>query len=141
MHAPPAAELALSRLHAASLAAGTLAGCALLAVVDPNEGGPYPSCPTQVLLGLDCPACGTLRGTHALLRGRVAQALDHNLLLLVAAPVAALVWLGWVARAVGRPWSAPRLPGWAVPAAIAAALVFAVVRNIAPPGLGWLDSA
>lgn len=136
-----AAGLTPGRTRAAALAAGAVAGCVVLAVADPSEGGLYPSCPTQVLLGADCPACGTLRGTHALLRGRPGQALDHNLLLLVAVPVAAIVWLGLVARALGHPVRAPRLPRWVLPAVIVVAVAFTVVRNIRPAGLAWLDSA
>lgn len=129
------------RSGAASLALTAVAGCAVLAVADPDDGGLYPRCPTQVLLDADCPACGTLRGLHALTRGRVGEALDHNLLLLVAGPVAALVWLAVVGQAVGRPVRVPSLPRWAGPALIVVAVVFTVVRNLGPGGLAWLDSA
>ncbi|MGV3757991.1 MAG: DUF2752 domain-containing protein [Actinomycetota bacterium] len=129
------------RARAGSLALAAVAGCAVLAVADPSEGGPYPRCPTQVLLGLDCPACGTLRGLHALSRGRVGQALDHNLLLVVAVPVAAIVWLALLGQAAGRPVRLPAPPRWAVPAVVVAAVAFTIVRNLGPGGLGWLDSA
>mgnify|MGYP001431419616 CR=1 FL=1 len=155
------ADSGLGRAQAAVLTVGAVAGCAVLAALDPeveeaaaspgawttivdgypSEGGPYPSCPTQVLLGLDCPACGTLRGGHALLRGRLGQSLDHNLLLVVAVPVAVVAWVVLAARALGRPVAAPRLPRWAVPAAIAVAAVFTVVRNLDLGPLAWLDSA
>jgi len=135
------ADPGLGRAQAAVLALGAVAGCAVLAAVDPAEGGPYPACPTRVLLGLDCPACGTLRGGHALLHGRVAQALDHNVLLVVAVPVAVVAWVVLVARALGRPVAAPRVPRWALGAAIAVAVAFTVLRNLGPAGLGWLDSA
>jgi len=140
---PP--QLAPDRRHAASLAAGALLGCALLALVDPDESGPYPPCPTQALLGLDCPACGTLRGVHALSRGRIVEALDHNLLLLLAAPIGLLVWLGWVRAALGRPpivtLDARRVPRWTVPALALLAGAFAILRNLPLEGLAWLGSA
>jgi len=118
-----------------------VAGCAILAASDPEDGGLYPRCPTQAVLGLDCPACGTLRGLHSLTRARVAEALDHNLLLLVAVPLAALVWLALVSQAVGRPVRPPTLPRWALPTIVGVALVFTVVRNLGVGGLAWLDSA
>lgn len=138
--APVVSAVGPDRTRAASLALGAVAGCALLAVADPEDGGLYPRCPTQVLLGADCPACGTLRGLHSLTRGRIGEALDHNLLLLVAAPIGALVWVALVGQALGRPVQVPALPRWAVPAVVVVALVFTVVRNVGPGGLAWLDS-
>lgn len=134
--APP-----LGRRRSTLLAVGALAGCALLALADPDDGGPYPTCPTRALLGLDCPACGTLRGVHAALRGRVGEALDHNLLLLVALPVAALTWVSWLTEAlVGRAVHL-RWPPWALPGAIVLAAAFGLARNLPGDGLGWLASA
>lgn len=137
---PAAVAPAIGRRRAALLAAGVLAGCALLAVADPDEGGPYPTCPTRALLGLDCPACGTLRGVHAALRGRLGEALDHNLLLLVGLPLAAVVWAGWLAEARGGNLPRPRWPSWALPVGVALAIAFTVARNLPVEGLGWLAS-
>jgi hypothetical protein len=134
-------RLGPDRGRAATLAAGALAGCALLAVVDPNAPGRYPLCPTKALFGLDCPACGTLRGLHSLTRGRLLEALDHNLLLLVAVPIMAWAWVGLVARALGRPWTPPALPRWGLAAVVVVLVAFAVVRNLGLTGLTWLDSA
>lgn len=139
--APVVAQAGPDRTRAAALAAAAVAGCAILAASDPEDGGLYPRCPTQAVLGLDCPACGTLRGLHSLTRARVAEALDHNLLLLVAVPLAALVWLALVSQAVGRPVRPPTLPRWALPTIVGVALVFTVVRNLGVGGLAWLDSA
>jgi hypothetical protein len=130
----------LGRGRAAALAATALAGCTLLALVDPDEGGPYPTCPTRLLLGLDCPACGTLRGVHAAAHGRLLEALDHNLLLLVALPLAALLWLRWVAEAAGRPPRPLTWPRWALPVAVVVAVTFAVVRNLPGAAPAWLAS-
>lgn len=138
---PAVVAPAIGRRQAALLAAGALAGCALLAVADPDEGGPYPTCPTRALLGLDCPACGTLRGVHAALRGRLGEALDHNLLLLVALPLAAAVWAGWLAEALGGRVPRLRWPSWSLPVGIAVAMAFTVARNLPGEGLGWLASA
>lgn len=101
---------------------------------------PWPSiplCPTQALLHLDCPACGTTRGLVDLLQGDLVGALDHNLLLLVALPTVALAAAN---RWLGRP-RLPALPRWALPAVVVLLAAFTVVRNLALPGLAWLDSA
>lgn len=129
------------RAVAATLAAGAVTGCAMLALVDPNEPGHYPVCPTQALLGLDCPACGGLRAVHALTHGDVVRALDHNVLLLVALPAALLTWWAWARVAVGRPARTVRWPSWAGATAIVVATVFAVARNVPIDALRWLDAA
>lgn len=61
--------------------AGGAAAVGLLALRDPNTAGSYGFCPLRALTGLDCPFCGGLRGTNALLHGDVATAIDHNALL------------------------------------------------------------
>lgn len=123
------------------MAIGAVCACALVALVDPDDGGPYPTCPTRALLGIDCPACGTLRGLHALSRGRVVEALDHNLLLVLAVPIGALVWWHWFRAAIGRPTRVVTLPAWAVPAGVVLAVTFAVLRNLPVPGWAWLASS
>ena len=85
----------------APIAAGlaVLAACGLVFAVDPNEPGHYPLCPTRALLGIDCPGFGLMRGTHDLLHGNIAGAVDHNLLIPVLVPLVLLLWLGWLKRA------------------------------------------
>lgn len=134
-----ATRVELARRGAASLAVGALGTCAVLALADPGDSG-FPLCPTRALLGIDCPACGTLRGLHALFRGRPGQALDHNLLLLVAVPLGLLLWVGWVATAIGRPGPDLRAPRWLVPVAVGGALTFTVLRNLPGGALSWLGS-
>lgn len=133
-------RLAAERATPASLALAALCGCALIALVDPNEGGRYPTCPTRAILGIDCPACGTLRGLHALSRGQVGRALDHNVLLLLAVPIGLVVWWRWVRGALGRPVRPISLPGWAVPGSVLIAAIFAVLRNLDIGALSWLAS-
>lgn len=134
-------RLGTERAVPATMALGAVCGCAFIALVDPNEAGRYPVCPTRALLGIDCPACGTLRGLHALSRGHLATALNHNVLLLLAVPIGTVIWWRWVMTALGRPVSERELPSWAVPAAIVVATVFAVARNLPIHSLSWLDSA
>jgi hypothetical protein len=134
-------RLGAERATPASLAIGAVCGCAVLALVDPNEGGRYPVCPTRALLGIDCPACGTLRGLHALSRGQVGAALDHNILLAVAVPLGAYVWLQWVRAAAGRPMRTLAFPRWLLPGVVVIATLFTIVRNLPGGPLPWLDSA
>ena len=133
-------RLGEARAVPASLALGAVCAGAVVALVDPDGGGPFPTCPTRALLGVDCPVCGTLRGVHALSRGRLVEALDHNLLLLVAVPVGLVAWWGWVRAAVGAPVPARTVPRWAIGVAIVVAAAFGVVRNLPLEGLGWLGS-
>jgi hypothetical protein len=121
------------------LGAAALCGCVAVAAADPGDDG-APLCASRAVFGVDCPFCGGLRTTNALLRGNVGSALDHNVVLAVALPVAVLMWVWWV-------WSAWRddaspAPAGSVPpvwlSVVAGVLVvaFGVVRNFS--GAGWM---
>jgi len=117
------------------LAAG--AGLGYLAVVDPNQPGHYPLCPTKYLLGIDCPGCGLMRGTHDLLHGNVAGALDHNVLIAVLAPLAVIAWLVWAWRSwTGRYPAVTRLHArrrnHVMIFSLVVLVAFGVVRNLVP---------
>jgi len=121
---------------------GLVVGLSLLAyvaLVDPARGGLYPRCPSRLLLGLDCPFCGGLRGTHDLLHGDLAGALDHNLLLPAYLVAAAVLGVGYVLLPLTG-WEAPRvrLPRWAVIGAVAVVVTFTLARNL--PGFDYLAS-
>src|SRR5262245_42044013 len=127
--APESVTLRL-RLSRLAMLAGGLFVTGYVFRVDPQEGGAYPLCPSRVLLGIDCPLCGGLRGTHDILHGHVREALDHNILLpvyLAAIAVAAGLYLLPI---VGRPARSLRFPRWAFPATVVALAVFTVVRNL-----------
>jgi hypothetical protein len=125
-----ASRISAERRRAAALVGGALAGCAVLALVDPNVPGRYPVCPTRALLGFDCPACGTLRGLHAALHGDVLAAIDHNALLLLALPLAA-IWLVCAALPLaGRPAATWHPPRWVVVVGVVTAAAFAIARNV-----------
>jgi hypothetical protein len=94
-----------SRRLVAPLALGavTLCAAAYVGLVDPNEPGHYPLCPTKALTGLDCPGCGGLRATHALVSGDLVGALDHNaFVVLVVVPLVVVAWVTWLARCWGE---------------------------------------
>lgn len=120
--------------------AGLAGVTAYLFLLDPDRNGVYPPCPSRTLLGLDCPACGGLRGTHALLHGRIGEALDHNLLLPGLLGVAALFLGLWLLPLVGRPERRLHLPRWATGLAIGVLMAFAVARNLPYDALDFLAS-
>lgn len=106
------------------------AAAALVATVDPNEPGHYPSCVFRMLTGWYCPGCGTLRAAHDLLHGDVLAALDMNVLAVLALPVVVASWLAWLRRAATgapRSWLAPR---WFATGVVVVFVVFAVARNV-----------
>ncbi|MDY7100253.1 MAG: DUF2752 domain-containing protein [Actinomycetota bacterium] len=122
------------------VAAFAAVGCLVAGLVDPGGSSVLPGCPFFEMTGLDCPGCGISRGAHALARGDVATALDHNVLLAVLVPGAIVAWLAWFGRSVGLPIGRYRPStrvAWAVVAVIAA---FGVVRNLPIDALFVLDA-
>lgn len=112
--------------------AAVLAGLAgpplgLLALVDPERPGRYPTCPFRWATGLDCPGCGSLRALHDLLHGGVLQAVDHNALLVLLLPVLVLGAVSWVR---GRPQPALFLGRRFGRLVLVTVLVWAVARNL-----------
>jgi hypothetical protein len=116
----------------------TLTGYVFLA--DPDQGGTYPRCPSKMLLGVDCPFCGGLRGTNALLHGRIGEALDHNLLLPALLAVFAVMATMGLLMVVGRPLPPFNLPRWLKVTAVAVLVAFTVTRNLPVDGLEYLAS-
>lgn len=112
-------------------AAAAAAGCAVLALVDPAEAQWYPACPFRMVTGLSCPACGSLRGLHALLRGDVVAAAGANLLLLAALPAMAYAWTWWASLRMGGPrLPRPRLGAGVQWGMLAVALTYGLLRNL-----------
>jgi len=106
-------------------------------------GGAYPRCLFYETTGYYCAGCGATRALHALLHGRVLDALHDNVLFVALLPVALGLILKWAAPA----WRENRWP--AVPlepralvargAALAVlAAVFMVVRNLPGTPFDWL---
>lgn len=66
---------------------------ALYYAVDPSHSAWLPQCPFHALTGWECPACGGQRALHALLHGRLGEAVRFNLFLVVSVPYfLAVVW-------------------------------------------------
>jgi hypothetical protein len=137
--AAPTSQFGLvgSRLVALGAAVGATT---LVGLVDPQGGGPYPLCPSRLLFGIDCPGCGGLRGTHDLLHGHVAEALDHNLLLPFVLGFMVLALGRWLMPLAGRPARPLNPPRWALAAALVVVVAFTVLRNLPVPALAWLGS-
>jgi hypothetical protein len=134
----PAARRGSPRRLAAPLGvlAATAAVFAYVGAVDPNEPGHYPVCPLLHLTGLYCPACGGLRGAHALAHGDLAASLGANALAVAGYAAFAVFWAAWLVRALrGRPTRGPQpraVHWWALGGLL---LAFTVVRNL-PFGTG-----
>ncbi|QZN87530.1 DUF2752 domain-containing protein [Cellulomonas sp. C5510] len=130
---------ALRRVASGPVLVAGAAGAALavLATVDPNRPGHYPTCPFLLLTGLYCPGCGSLRALHDLTQLDVAGAWGMNPLLVVALPLMVASWLAWTRRAVRGAPKARLLPGWTVNALLVLLLVYWVARNV-PALAPWL---
>jgi hypothetical protein len=102
-------------------------------LVDPNNpANAYPKCPMKALTGLDCPGCGGLRATNAMLHGDIGAAVDHNVLALVIVPVLAYLLVRWMAGQFGKQLPAIRLPSWGSWAVPAFMLAFTILRSVGP---------
>lgn len=128
--------------------AATIGGLGLatlyIGLVDPNEAGHYPLCPTKFMFGVDCPGCGGLRATHSLAHGDVAGAVSHNALFVLLVPVILFLLGRWVYRAwTGRtPAPTPESMRRGKRAMIALFIliaVFTVLRNV--PMFSYFGSA
>ncbi|MCP4437001.1 MAG: DUF2752 domain-containing protein [Actinomycetia bacterium] len=117
------------------LGAVTVCGCIAVAAADPGDSG-TPLCWSRAVFGVDCPFCGGLRATNALLRGNIGDALDHNVVLAVALPVTVLMWLWWMGRRLRGGDSEPkRIPLWISVTAAVLVVAFGIVRNFT--GTTW----
>lgn len=124
-------------LPVAATGLAAVVGSLYLRAVDPNVPGHYPGCPSQMLLGIDCPGCGGMRGTYDLLHGNIAGMADDNVLLVLAVPTAVIAFVVWAYRAwTGRVRSIdPRVQlrnNRIVVGIIVLVLAFGVVRNFVP---------
>ena len=106
-------------------------GLVILYFFKPGTSPIYPPCPFHLITGLYCPGCGSLRAIHALLHGRILNALDLNPLMVVSIP---FLGYGFISLALykirGR--GLPQLikhPFW-VWAIFVLIIVYTILRNI-----------
>lgn len=98
------------------------AGCAFLYLWEPGGAADVlPACPFHRLTGLCCAGCGATRALHALLHGRVAEALSMNALAALAVPPLFLAACFCPRRLLGK---------WQPAAALAAIALFFLLRNL-----------
>lgn len=139
-HTQPATDQRSRRRRMAPVVATGLVaivGSIYLRAVDPNVPGHFPGCPSQSLLGIDCPGCGGMRGTYDLLHGDLAGMVDDNILLVVAIPLAIVAFVVWAYRSwtgrrppfdIARQTRQTRMWVWV----LVGVLAFGVVRNFVP---------
>lgn len=86
-------DIAPSRFRLFMLFIG-IASLVFLYFWNPSEISSFPKCPFFAITGYQCPGCGTLRGIHALLHFRIADAWGHNPFMIVSIPVvfSLLLW-------------------------------------------------
>jgi len=111
-------------LRTAAPVAALLVAAALLLRFPPEQYAFYPQCPIHHFLGFLCPGCGATRALAALLHGHIAEAMQLNGLVTLSLPMVTL-WL-----VACRPLRWPQPPPAAIYAALTAAAVFTVVRNL-----------
>jgi hypothetical protein len=123
------------RQQAMALAAAAMAAALLLYCFPPSRYPFYAACPIHQMFGVSCPGCGGTRAVAALLAGRWAEALTQNALVVFLVPLAVIL-AAFEAYSVARwnRWHPVCVPAFAVHFLAAAALFFALARNLMP----WL---
>ena len=107
-----------------------LACGALLWAVEPRGQVYFPRCALYAATGLQCPGCGGLRATHALLNGDWSAAWKLNALYVCYLPILSWVGLAFVARRFGRRLPNPFAAPWMIGTLFGFAMVFGVLRNL-----------
>jgi hypothetical protein len=97
-------ELVTSKAWVILVVVGFAAATTLYFNYSPYDYDFYPRCPSQSLLGLKCPGCGSQRALHDLLHLRVGSAFVANPLMVLAIPY---VLVGYYAE-----WQASRSMFW-----------------------------
>lgn len=115
-----------------AVAAVAVGGCAAIWLANPTvPGGILPVCPTKLLLGIDCPGCGSLRMIYSLLHLDLVAAARFNALGLVAMVLLLWAYTAWtygrLARRRVRSWQHLR---WSAPVLLVLTLAWFVVRNL-----------
>lgn len=100
-----------------------------------------PRCSLHTLTGLHCPGCGNTRATQALLQGHVGEALEQNVLFVIAAPfllfAGTRAWIAWVFPGRLRPLGLRWKWGYSL-TLIGIVVLFGILRNLPMPPFDWL---
>ena len=108
-----------------------IAALAILYFFDPSSHGFYPRCWLYLATGWQCPGCGVLRASHALLHGRVTEAFHFNPMFVLLIPFAGWFLLEWLAlgRSPGESVFGNWKPAWTWWLG-GVVVAFAVLRNL-----------
>lgn len=89
-----------------------------------------PRCIWKLLTGLQCPGCGSQRFVQAMLKGKVAEAVSYNYLLVALVPL--LIWLGVLEllRKHNPALYARCHPSWLATSLIILLSVWTIARNL-----------
>ena len=129
-----------ARLLYVFLVLAAVAGAAVVFAFEPAAGGPYPPCLFQRYTGLHCPGCGSTRGLHALLHGRVWAAFRYNALMVLALPFLGFAFIRYTRRVFGSKPQPPRRTiraGW-IWGLFALVVAYWVLRNLPFRPFVWL---
>jgi hypothetical protein len=130
-----------ARLLYVFLLLAAVAGAAVLFSFDPAAGGFYPPCLFHRCTGLHCPGCGSTRGLHALLHGRVWAAFRFNPLMVIVLPFLVPALARYTRRTFSPRPAAPArraMPGWSIRALFVLIVAFWVLRNLPHRPFAWL---
>ena len=124
------AEIVSRPIRAALIWATLAAGAVYIFIFEPGKSGIFPGCPFRTVTGFACPGCGSTRGLHCLLHGKVVAAFEFNPLLIVSLPFLLYALVRYTTAAVhGRPLHWKQVNPKYVWLLVAAILSFWVFRN------------
>ena len=118
----------------ALLALVAIGGAVILRQHDPVVTSWFPVCVFHQLTSLHCPGCGATRAVHALLHGRILEAICWNPFLVLGCPlIAGVFWWRTRRERRGLPTSAylPRV-------LLGVVIAYAILRNVPTPERSWL---
>ena len=100
-----------------------------------------PSCSLNSLTGLHCPGCGNTRAAHAILHGNLGEAVQQNIVFVIAVPFLGLgmlrLWMDWVYPGVWKPLPFRWRWGYSL-VIIGFVVAFGILRNVPQFPYSWL---
>jgi hypothetical protein len=132
-----------TRAQIAVISCACAGATTFLYAVDPNRHAVYPQCLLYNLTGFYCAGCGATRACHALLHGRLVEALHDNALFIGALPVllflaASHALTAWHANAWPKVPLDERKLLWRALSIFALMTAFMIARNLPGPPFDWL---
>jgi hypothetical protein len=140
---PPAGAWFSTRVQIALATCACACASAFVYAVDPNRHAVYPQCLLYNATGIYCAGCGATRAFHALLHGRVLEALHDNALFIAALPLILYVAASYALSAWrGNAWPQLQVQGPGMVGRGIGILVllfgFMILRNLPGWPFDWL---